>query len=144
MIFDPDRPRPLELIPTQKADIYAFGLVIYQVCDHNRGHPPFAYISQVLTGELPFPGFLQAEMVAEGMRPTKPGNASTIGFSDSLWSFAQRYWDHRMEWRPEIEEVVSQLKRAVTSWNAVMSPCAHQEPGSDSREHSKFDILIFP
>ena len=29
-----------EAIPTPEADIYAFGLVIYQVCEHDRGYPP--------------------------------------------------------------------------------------------------------
>jgi len=37
-----------ESIPTPEADIYAFGLVIYQVCNHDRGYPPFAYISRSL------------------------------------------------------------------------------------------------
>ena len=30
-----------DAIPTPEADIYAFGLVTYQVCDHDRGHPSF-------------------------------------------------------------------------------------------------------
>jgi len=33
-----------EAVPTPEADIYAFGLVIYQVLGHGRGHPPFTYI----------------------------------------------------------------------------------------------------
>ena len=30
-----------ELVNTPEADVYAFGSVIYQVCEHDRGHPPF-------------------------------------------------------------------------------------------------------
>ena len=30
-----------ESTPTLEADIYAFGLVIYQVCEDDRGYPPF-------------------------------------------------------------------------------------------------------
>jgi len=141
--------------PTPEADIYAFGLVVHQVCDHDRGHQPFTYIFQVLTGELPFPGLGMAEIavkVVEGVRPTKPENASTIGFSDSLWSFAQRCWDHEMGLRPRIAEVVSQLERAVTDWDGVMPPCAQAEgvasaslgPASDSAAHRKLQILILP
>jgi len=40
-----------EAIPTLEADIFAFGLVIYQVCDHDRGYLLFTYIFQVLTGK---------------------------------------------------------------------------------------------
>jgi len=141
--------------PTPEADVYAFGLVIHQVCDHDRGHPPFTYIFQVLTGELPFPRLWVAEIavkVVEGVRPTKPENASTIGFSDSLWSFARRCWDHRVELRPKITEAVSQLERAVTDWDRVMPPCAQAEgvastslgPVSDSAAHRKLQILILP
>ena len=35
-----------KLAPTPEADIYAFGLVIHQVCDHDRGYPPFTQISR--------------------------------------------------------------------------------------------------
>jgi len=180
MVFDPDQPMACsaqleggtlmfmspELLvpsmfgfteskPTPGADIYAFGLVIYQVCDHDRGYPPFTCISQVLTGEVPFPRLGVAEIAVKligGVRPTKPENASTIGFSDSLWSFARRCWDHRIELRPKIAEVVSQLERAVTDWDGVMPPCAQAEgvastslgPASDSAAHGKLQILILP
>ena len=33
-------------VPTPEADIYAFGLVIHQVCNHDRGYPPFTQISR--------------------------------------------------------------------------------------------------
>ena len=33
-----------ESVPTPEGDIYAFGLVIYQVCEQDRGHLPFIYI----------------------------------------------------------------------------------------------------
>jgi len=141
--------------PTLEADIYAFGLVIHQVCDHHRGHPPFAYTFQVLTGELPFPRLGVAEIAVKvlgGVRPNKPENASTIGFSDSLWSLARRCWDHKIELRPKAAEVVSQLERAVTDWDGVMLPCAQAEgvastslgPASDSAAHGRLQILILP
>ena len=143
-----------ESIPTPEADVYAFGLVIHQVCDHDRGHLPFAYTFQVLTGELPFPRLGVAEIAVKvlgGVRPNKPENASNIGFSDSLWSFARRCWDHRMGLRPKAAEVVSQLERAATDWDKVMPPCAQAEdvastlgPASDSAAHGKLQILILP
>ena len=138
-------------IPTTEADVYAFGLVIYQVCDHDRDHSLFTYIFQVLTGRLPFPGLGMAEIamnVVRRARPIKPENASAIGLSDSLWSFVQRCWDGEMELRPKVVEVLSQLERAAADWDRVMPPCvlvesvdfARQEPESDSKAHSEFDI----
>ena len=31
-------------VPTPEADVYALGLVIFQVCEHDRLHRPFAHI----------------------------------------------------------------------------------------------------
>jgi len=138
-----------DIIPTPGADIYAFGLVIHQVCGRNRGYPPFIYIFQVLTGKLPFPGLGMAEIVlnaVQGIRPTKPENASAIGFSDSLWDFVQRCWDGKMELRPKVAEVVSQLERVAAGWSGVMSPCtqvdAPPDPPSDPMAQCKPRILI--
>ena len=88
--------------------------------------------------------------VVQGMRPTRPGNALTIGFSDSLWRFAQRCWDEDMGLRPNVAEVVTQLNAAAAAWNRVMPPSvetenvisAPEESMSDSMEHCEFEILI--
>ena len=151
----PTRFGRVEAVPTFEADIYAFGLVIYQVCEHDRGCLPFTYIVQVLTGDIPFPKLRMADIafnVVQGERPPKPENASAIGFSDLLWSFVQRCWDGDMESRPKVARVVSQLERVAADWIGVMPPCAQiesvasapQEPLSDSMEHCKFCILILP
>jgi len=140
-------------IPTPESDIYSFGLVIFQVCGHDRGYPPFTYTFQVLTGKLPFAGLWTAEIArntVEGVHPTKPENASVIGFSDPLWSFVQRCWNGEMKLRPKVAEVVSQLERAAASWGGVMPACAQVEcvvstppdPTSDSMAHCKLWILI--
>jgi len=142
-----------ESVPTPEADIYAFGFVIYQVRKQDHGYLPFTYIIQVLTGRFPFPGLGMAEIVmnaVQGVRPTKPENASAIGLSDPLWSFVQRCWDQETELRPKVAEVVSQLERAAASWGGVMPPCVQvesvvsvpQDPVSDSMAHGKPWILI--
>ena len=108
---------------TKEADIYAFGLVIYQVCDQDPGYLSFTHTVQVLTGELPFRGLRTAELVhnvVSGVRPPKPENASAIGFSDSLWGFTQRCWNGRPQSRPKAAEVVAELERAVADWVGVM------------------------
>ena len=112
-------------LPTPQADVYAFGLVIFQVCKQGHVRPPSTYIVQVLTGEIPFRGVRMAELsfnVVLGARPTRPENASAIGFSDSLWRFAQNCWDGDMKLRPKVGDVVVRLESAAGDWNRVMPP----------------------
>ena len=138
-----------ESVLTPEADIYAFGSVVYQVCEHDRGYPPFVHIVQVLTGELPFNGHGLAEIalnVVQGVRPAKPKNALDIGFSDSLWSFVERCWDGEIESRPKVAEVVAHLKEAAAGWEGAMSHMSSvpQESASDPTAHCEFEILILP
>jgi len=65
------------------------------------------------------------------MRPTKPENASAIGFSDSLWAFTQCCWDGKGELRPEAGDVVAHLGEAADSWDGLMPPLSQIE-GLDS------------
>ena len=179
MIFDPDQPMacsgqleggmmtfmPPEFlapqavgmkvsVPTPEADVYAFGLVILQVCEWDCRHRPIAYIAQVLTGDIPFRGVRQTELgfsTVQGMRPAKPENASTIGLSDSLWSFVQRCWDGDMMSRPEVGEVVTHLGEAAANWDGAMPPCVQagytatdsKERMPESMQYCESDILIF-
>ena len=78
---------------------------------------------QVLTGEIPFRGVPQSALgyaVVHGKRPDKPENASAIGFSDSLWNFAQRCWDGKIELRPKVGEVITHLREAAANWDGRM------------------------
>jgi len=114
-----------ESVPTPEADIYAFALVMYQVCGQNRGYPPFTHVGQVLTGERPFGNHRMAEIalsVVQGVRPSKPENPLAIGFSDRLWELAQNCWDGDNERRPNVARVVEELGRAAAHWAGVMPP----------------------
>jgi len=140
--------------PTLQADIYAFGLVIFQVRKRDYGYRVFSNsIFQVLTGGIPFPGVRGSALayhVFHGMRPPKPVNASTIGLSDSLWAFVQNCWHHQMELRPVVGEVVTHLCEAADSWVGLMPPSSleasditldFEGPVSDSEEPSEFNTL---
>ena len=129
--------------PTQKSDVYAFGLVIYHVRNQDRGYLSCAYTIQVLTGGIPFQDLRSGEIAArvvEGKRPPKPKNASGLGFCDSLWEFVERCWDGKPELRPRVTEVASRIGVAAAAWNGVMAPHAPiesimsetPEPTSDS------------
>ena len=86
----------------------------------------------------------------KGLRPKQPANASSIGFSDSLWEFVQRCWGHNMNSRPKVSEVVTQLAKAAASWRGVMPPCSQAEntvhvseaPISESMQHCTFESFI--
>jgi len=131
---------------TTQADIYAFGLVIFQVCEWDRGYLPLNHIVQVLTGEIPFRGVQTGDLVLDvvrGVRPTKPENASAIGFSDSLWGFVQRCWDGDMNLRPEVGEVVKQLERAAADWDGVMPPSIGAEGVASASKESTLDSMKY-
>jgi len=104
-----------DAIPTPQADIYAFGMVIFQV----------------LTGEIPFRGVQLGELICSVVRdkrwPDKPKDASAIGFSDPLWSFVQRCWDGDAKLRPDVGEVVTHVWEAAVRWDGLMPPCAQAE-----------------
>ena len=112
------------------------------------------YSLQVLTGEMPFRGIRQSALayhVLRGARPTKPENALTIGFSDSLWGFTQRCWDGAIESRPKVGEVVTHLEEATAGWDGLMPPhslvedvASGPEEMSDPKKHSEFQVLCSP
>ena len=90
--------------------------------------------------------------MVEGVRPAKPENASAIGFSDSLWDFVQRCWDGKIELRPKVAEVVTELEIAAADWDKLVPPSIQtggvasvsKESTSDSIEHCEYEILIPP
>ena len=112
------------------------------------------YFVQVLTGEIPFRNVRQTELgwsVVQGLRPVKPENASSIGFSDSLWSFVQQCWGDNAKLRPKVAEVVAHLEEAAASWEGLMPPClqaenvtSDSEEMSDSGAHRESNVLILP
>ena len=124
------------VVPTPQADIYAFGLVIFQVRQWDFGYHLFLCIPslQVLTGESPFRGVPQSALgyaVVHGRRPDKPDNASVIGFSDPLWYFTQRCWDGKIEVRPKVGEVVTHLREAAAGWDGLTlepTQCRESDP----------------
>ena len=103
-------------------------------------------IVQVLTGEIPFRGVRQTELgwcIFHGLRPAKPDNASSIGFSDFLWSFAQRCWDGDRKLRPDIGEVVTRLGKVAADWDGLMPPCLPAESATPDFEGPTSETLEF-
>ena len=95
-------------MPTREADVYAMGMVIYQV----------------LTGATPFGKQTGPEVVIKvlgGVRPPKPTNALDIGLSDKLWKLLEGCWETEHEDRPPVRDVLARVKSAASACG-ILSP----------------------
>lgn len=94
--------------PTQPADIYAFGMVIYEVL---AGSQPFL--------QEGWRGFEIVYRVVSGVRPMKPVDAEQIGFVDGIWELVQECWSGESTTRPTIDQVLAHLTRVAANSKAV-------------------------
>ena len=83
---------------TQPADMYAFGMVIYEV----------------LTGSNPFHDYdcgaiRLLVLISNGARPKKPSNAEEIGFGSGTWELVKECWKDKPTRRPTIGRVLAHL-----------------------------------
>ena len=102
--------------PTKKSDIYAFGIVTYQV-----SNPCFISGTvtkdsiQVITGQQPFPGAKDGVIiykVVTGERPGRPAGPNEW-LSDDVWNFISRCWSPSRDTRPDVDFAVNALNDAA-------------------------------
>ncbi|KZO99032.1 kinase-like protein [Calocera viscosa TUFC12733] len=91
---------PSSFIP--EADIYAFGMVVYEI----------------FAGKLPFYDFLNPWAVLaaihRGERPQHPGStARENGLSDTMWGIVQDCWQENYKERPSANELVERVAAVV-------------------------------
>ena len=101
--------------PTKKSDIYAFGVVTYQVSDTvSFEHRDLTSI-QVVTKQQPFPGVndgVIAYNVVIGERPACPPGPNEW-LSDDVWKFISRCWSPSWDDRPDVEFAMNALNDAA-------------------------------
>jgi len=90
--------------PTKGSDIYALGMVIYEVL---TGWYPFYYLED---------NWRVKAAVARGERPSKPVNARLLGFSDELSELLVRCWKKSPSDRPTLDELLCHLRDIFPTW----------------------------
>ena len=116
-LFTPGRLGQSGSHPTQPADMYALGMVIYEVL---TGFDPFHDLNL---------GSLEIVLrVLAGRRPSKPINAEGIGFGSGTWELVQECWKKQPTKRPTIERVSRHLE-GVSAFSRFVAPTGPLHPG---------------
>ena len=105
-LLDPEKFEKNSSRPTKAADIYAFGMVIYEVL---TGLDPFHDKKDIAMLSL-------IRHIANGARPMKPSNAREIGFGGGTWELVKECWRTQSMRRPTIEAVLTHLARTSGSF----------------------------
>ena len=102
--------------PTKRSDIYAFGVVTYQV-----GNSCFITGTvtkngiQSITGQQPFPGAKDGVIiynVVTGERPGRPAGPNEW-LSDDVWNLISRCWSPSRDGRPDVNFAMNALNDAA-------------------------------
>jgi len=85
---------------TQSTDVYAFGMVIFEIFS---GKFPFANIQDTVD----VIGQISSGVRPE--RPERPAEATEVGLTDEMWKIAEDCWQADRDRRPQIAEVLLPL-----------------------------------
>jgi len=92
--------------PSTEADMYAFGMVVYEVI---TGARPYG---QRKLMEIP-------ALTIHGLKPSRPEDPMPIGFGQGTWEFAERCWDGNRTQRPLARAALEHFERVAKSSTIV-------------------------
>ena len=134
--------------PTKRSDIYAFGIVTYEVRNiyFVPGTAPEGSV-EVITGMKLFPGAKDGVIifyVVTGERPARPQGLNEW-VSDDVWNFITRCWSPSWDSRPDVTFAINALddaadaiearrRKAYTTTNDLGKQTSHRVAGV-SHEH---------
>ena len=102
--------------PTKKSDVYAFGIVTYQVgITHYASVTVIDVRTQVITGQLPYPGAKDGVIIynaVSGERPARPSGPNEW-LSDDVWNFVSRCLSASWDGRPDVDFAINTLNDAA-------------------------------
>lgn len=113
---------------SKAADIYAFGMVVYEVL---TGCPPFE-VERRRHAEIIL-------RIIEGERPRKPEQAEDIGFSGGTWKFVKQCWNQDRGNRPTTEQAYKHFQRAAKTSSVVPPGPTTSSYGAEGLTASEFD-----
>ena len=113
LLFDQSEP------PTRESDCYALGMIIYEVSGLHPSRLDQFTRRQVLTGRQPFRRlgpYAVVIAVQKGKRPSKPDNADSLGFSNTLWWWTRLCWSESPSARPTAQQLFRYFQGASCTW----------------------------
>ena len=95
---------------SKQADVYAFGMVVYEVL---TGCPPFGKEGR---------RFAEVTLrIIKGERPNKPENTQDTGFGGGTWKLVEKCWNGNRDKRPTVEDICNHF-RHVARTSTVLPP----------------------
>ena len=120
--------------PTKKSDIYALGMVVYEV----------------LSGQAPFPRCNDAVVIRKvmgGERPKRPQGKQGARFEDDLWDMLALCWKPQRGDRPSLKALLRCLERVPPrprSSSPTSTTNEDMEMGADDlSDHTITDLSTF-
>ncbi|EMD41306.1 hypothetical protein CERSUDRAFT_43156, partial [Gelatoporia subvermispora B] len=106
-LLNPDLFGLQHVIPTLFSDVFSFRHVIWEI----------------FTGGYPFHRHKSAAVVIlnimRGDRPQRPRQATTLGYYDDVWALTEECWQHAIDKRPHVSDIIPRLHAALEVFDAL-------------------------